>query len=420
MIDSVSIKIRSGNGGDGAISGRREKYVPLGGPDGGDGGDGGSVRITSDSSVRNLAFYRYRRRFVAGNGGKGAGRRKHGANGDDVDLRVPDGTFVTLEDPAGERSTLDLEAAGQELFIGGGSGGRGNTRFATPTNRFPLLAEQGGRGREFTATLDLKLIADVGVIGQPNAGKSSLLAALTAAKPKIAAYPFSTIEPVLGVVEHREQRVVLVDIPGLIEGAHTGVGLGHEFLRHIERTQVLVHVVDGTLDEPMAEYQRVREELDQYGEGLSGKREVVALNKSDVPGVGEKLATLAESLQDRAVHCISAATHSGLEPMMDSVLVALESPEADGAVPAGDGSEPAVLRPRSADDRVRVDRKGKSYVVHADRPGRVAAMVDPSDWDARAQLYGYLETAGVLSALRKAGAGSGDAFKLGGKEWSWE
>ena len=420
MIDSVSIKIRSGDGGDGAISGRREKYVPRGGPDGGDGGDGGSVRIISDSSVRSLSFYRYRRRFVASDGKNGVGRRKHGSNGDDVALRVPEGTVVTLQDPVGETSTVDLQVPAQEVFIEGGRGGRGNARFATATNRFPLLAEQGGRGREFTAVLDLKLIADVGIIGQPNAGKSSLLTALTAARPKVAAYPFSTIEPALGVIEHREERVVLVDIPGLIEGAHAGVGLGHEFLRHIERTVVLVHVVDGTLDEPVAEYQRVRDELDQYGEGLSDKLEVVALNKSDMPGVDEKLGTLAEALKGRTVHCISAATGSGLGPMMDSVLAALGNPQADDPVPAEDSCEPAVLRPRAADDRVRIDRKGKSYVVHADRPGRIAAMVDPSDWEARAQLYGYLENAGVLSALRKAGAGPGDPFQLGGKEWSWD
>ncbi len=414
------IKIRTGNGGDGAISGRREKFVPRGGPDGGDGGDGGSVRIISDASVRSLSFYRYRRRFVAGDGNNGLGRRKHGSNGDDVELRVPEGTVVTLRDPEGETSTADLQVPAQEVFIEGGRGGRGNVRFATPTNRFPLLAEQGGPGREFTAVLDLKLIADVGIIGQPNAGKSSLLAALTAARPKVAPYPFSTIEPVLGVVEHRDQRVVLVDIPGLIEGAHAGVGLGHDFLRHIERTEVLVHVVDGTLDEPVAEYQSIRDELDQYGEGLSDKREVVALNKSDVPGVDEKLEGLMETLQGRMGHCISAATGSGLGPMMDSVLAALGDPGVDGPVSAGDGCGPVVLRPRAADDRVRIDRKGKSYVVHADRPGRVAAMMDPSDWEARAQLYGYLENAGVLGALRRAGAGPGDPFQLGGKEWSWD
>ena len=216
----MSIKIRSGDGGDGAISGRHEKYVPLGGPDGGDGGDGGSVRIICDASVRSLASYRYKRRFIAGDGGNGAGRKKHGGNGADVEMRVPEGTVVTLQDSLGYQRRADLEVPGQELVAPGGRGGRGNARFATSTNRYPLLAEQGEQGEEFDAILDLKLIADVGIIGQPNAGKSSLLAALTAARPKVASYPFSTLEPVLGVVEHRDERAVLVDIPGLIEVAH--------------------------------------------------------------------------------------------------------------------------------------------------------------------------------------------------------
>lgn len=418
MIDSVGIKIRSGNGGDGAISGRREKYVPMGGPDGGDGGDGGSVRITCDASVKTLASFRYTRRFSAGDGGNGAGRRKHGANGQDVELRVPEGTVITLEDTAGNRSRADLEAPGQEFLAPGGRGGRGNARFATSTNRYPLLAEQGERGAELDAVLDLKLIADVGIIGQPNAGKSSLLAALTAARPKVAAYPFSTLEPVLGVIEQRNQRAVLVDIPGLIEGAHEGVGLGHDFLRHIERAAVLVHVVDGSLDDPRAEYERVRNELRQYGEDVARKPEVVALNKSDIPGVPEKLPALIEQLQARQVHCISAVARLGLEPMMDDVLASLRSLENDE--PQSDSGEAVVLRPEPADAPFAVEKKGRGYVVHADQPGRIAAMVDPGDWEARAQLYGHLERVGVMGALQRAGAGAGAVFWLGGKEWTWE
>lgn len=418
MIDSVSIKIRSGNGGDGAISGRREKYVPRGGPDGGDGGDGGSVRIICDPSVKTLASFRYKRRFRAGDGGAGSGRRKHGANGHDVELRVPEGTVITLEDTAGNRSRADLEAPGQEFVAPGGRGGRGNARFATSTNRYPLLAERGEQGTEFEAVLDLKLIADVGIIGQPNAGKSSLLAALTAARPKVAAYPFSTLEPVLGVIEHRNQRAVLVDIPGLIEGAHEGVGLGHDFLRHIERAAVLVHVVDGSLDDPAEEYQRVRNELHQYGEGVARKPEVVALNKSDIPGVREKLPALTEQLQSRQIHCISAVARLGLGPMMDDILASLRSLETDQ--PQDTVSEAVVLRPEPADAAISVEKKGRGYVIRAGQPDRMAAMVDPGDWEARAQLYGHLERVGVMGALQRAGAGAGDVFWLGGKEWTWE
>ena len=420
MIDSVSIKIRSGDGGDGAISGRREKYVPLGGPDGGDGGDGGDIRVVCDTSSKTLASYRYRRRFVAGDGANGSGRKKHGARGQDVELRVPEGTVVTLSDSTGGQDRADLEAPGQEILVAGGLGGRGNAKFATSTNRYPRLAEQGEHGREFTAQFDLKLIADVGIIGQPNAGKSSLLAALTAAQPKIAAYPFSTLEPVLGVVEVGEQRAVLVDIPGLIEGAHAGVGLGHEFLRHIERARVLIHLVDGSLDDPMAEYQRVREELIQYGEGLPAKREVVALNKCDIAGVEEKADSLRNAIEERPLHVISAVAHIGLGPLMDDVFATLLSLDEEERAAPEQNSERVVLRPSPADDGVTVDRNGTGYLVHAGRLGRLAAMVDPADWEARAQLYGYLERAGIFVALQRAGAGPGDPFELGGKEWSWE
>ena len=420
MIDSVSIKIRSGDGGDGAISGRREKYVPLGGPDGGDGGDGGDIRIICDTSAKTLASYRYRRRFVAGDGANGSGRKKHGARGQDVELRVPEGTVVTLIGSSEVRDVADLDTPGQEILVAGGLGGRGNAKFATSTNRYPRLAEQGEHGREFTAQFDLKLIADIGIIGQPNAGKSSLLAALTAAQPKIAAYPFTTLEPVLGVVEVGEQRAVLVDIPGLIEGAHAGVGLGHEFLRHIERARVLVHLVDGSLDDPVAEYQRVREELIQYGEGVPAKREIVALNKCDIAGVEGRADGLRSVIEERALHVISAVAHIGLSPLMDDVFATLLSLDEEERATPRESAERVVLRPSPADEGVTVDKNGTGYRINAGRLGRLAAMVDPADWEARAQLYGYLERAGVFGALQRVGAGPGDPFELGGKEWSWE
>ena len=364
--------------------------------------------------------YRYRRQFTAGSGGNGSGGRRHGARGGDVELRVPEGTVVTLIDGAGARDAADLESPGQEILVSGGLGGRGNAKFATSTNRFPRLAEQGERGREYTVQLDLKLIADVGIIGQPNAGKSSLLAALTAARPKIAAYPFSTLEPVLGVIEDGEQRAVLVDIPGLIEGAHAGVGLGHEFLRHIERARVLVHLVDGSLDDPAREYRRVREELAQYGEGLPGKRETIALNKCDIPGVEQKADGLSSATGGRPVHAVSAVARMGLKPLVDDVFAMLRSLDEDEEDPPRQDAGRVVLRPAPTDEGVGIDRNSAGYLVHAGRLGRMAAMVDPADWEARAQLYGYLDRAGVFTALQRAGAGPGDPFELGGKEWVWE
>ncbi|MCI0438760.1 MAG: GTPase ObgE, partial [Chloroflexi bacterium] len=239
MIDQVFIHISSGKGGNGAISGRREKFVARGGPDGGDGGNGGSVYMLADQNVNTLQAFRYRRSFAAGNGGNGAGANRHGRNGDDIVISVPAGTQVWITDEP-PRLLADLSEHGQRVLLAsGGSGGRGNARFKSSTNQFPKLAEAGEDGEELDLRLELKLLADVGIIGVPNAGKSSLLSVVSAARPKVADYPFTTLEPVLGVVERHDKSFVMVDIPGLIEGAHKGVGLGHEFLRHVERTRVL-------------------------------------------------------------------------------------------------------------------------------------------------------------------------------------
>ncbi len=421
MIDSVSIRISSGNGGDGAVSGRREKYIPQGGPDGGDGGDGGCVRFVCSASVNSLMPYRYNRRFAAGHGGNGMGRRRHGRRGEDVDIPVSEGTVVTMDSGDAGRGPVDMSRLGHVFVVPGGRGGRGNARFATPTNRFPLLAEQGEPGLSMEARLELKLIADVGIIGRPNAGKSSLLAALTAARPRIADYPFSTLEPALGVAESDGREVVLVDIPGLIEGAHKGLGLGHEFLRHIERTRALIHVLDGDVDDPAAEYEEVRAELTMYDERLPKKPEVVVLNKADIPGVSEKLSGIRRRLDSTTVHLISAAARTGLGQMLKDIQATLdEIADALSHEVADTGrGEPEVLSPRAVDS-VKVDRTGRAYVVQAGRAGRVAAMVDPSNWEAKSQLYGYLERVGVVDALVKAGMGPGGRFTLGGKEWNWE
>ena len=310
------------------------------------------------------------------------------------------------------------------LVARGGLGGRGNARFTTSTNQFPLLAEAGERGESVNLRLELKLLADVGIIGMPNAGKSSLLAAVSAARPKVAEYPFTTIEPVLGVVEHRDSSFVMMDIPGLIEGAHSGIGLGYEFLRHIERTRVLVHVVDASADDVMADHSQVEDELSQYGRGLAEKPRVVALNKVDILGVKQQATNIARRLRGRGeqVHLISAAARVGLRPLLNFVIEALAREREKPTViqPAQRSQAVPVLHPRPIDDKVEVRRRGRKFVVESVAATRIAAMVDPGNWNAVLQLYDYLRRTRVLAALEKAGIRSGQAFRVGPIELEWQ
>ena len=427
MIDSVVIHVISGSGGDGAISGRHEKFVPKGGPDGGNGGDGGSVFLIGDRNVNTLVAYRYQRRYQAGRGEQGRGKLKHGKNGEDITLAVPVGTLVWVENVRGQL-LADLDAPGERVQVArGGRGGAGNSRYATSINRFPLLAQAGEACEERSLRLELKLLADVGIIGAPNAGKSSLLASVTAARPKIAEYPFTTLEPALGVVDHRDDSFVMVDIPGLIEGAHEGGGLGQEFLRHIERTRVLVHVVDGSIDDPVGQYQQTNVELGLFSDDLRRKPQIVAINKIDIPEVRERMSSLegefgqAEAARD--VHFISAAAVDGLMPLLDSVVRELESAPLATGVSGGvsRGQELPVLRPspRGAGASVRKDASGVFVVDSADA-ARVGAMVDAGNWSARMQYYARLRRTGVVKALEDAGVMPGDTVRIGELEWEWE
>ena len=377
--------------------------------------------------MNTLVYYKYRRRYEAENGGKGQGKLKHGKNGEDIILVVPVGTLVWAEDARGQL-VADLDASGDQVqVVRGGRGGAGNTRYATSTNRFPLLAQAGEAGEDRSLWLELKLLADVGIIGAPNAGKSSLLASLTAARPKIAEYPFTTLEPALGVVEHRDDSFVMVDIPGLIEGAHEGVGLGQDFLRHIERTRVLVHMVDGSIDDPVRQYQQTNVELDLFNADLGRKPQVVAVNKIDIPEVRERMIRLEREFEQVGevghVHFISAAAADGLVPLMDAVLRELRSapmPRGVG-VTASSGSDLPVLRPRprSPDASVHKDAGGV-FVVDSVDAARVGAMVDVANWDARMQYYARLRRTGVVKALEDAGIMPGDTVRIGELEFEWE
>ena len=420
MIDRAYIKVKSGRGGNGLISGRREKFVPYGGPDGGDGGDGGNVFISCDESTGTLQRFRYKQRYSATAGGDGTSGNKHGANGEDIDVLVPMGTQVWLEGDE-PRLIADLEAAGNSVMIArGGKGGRGNARFATSRNQYPLLAEEGEASTELSLRLELKLIADIGVVGAPNAGKSSLLAALTAAHPKIAGYPFTTLEPVLGVLERGPHTVVIVDIPGLIEGAHEGIGLGDQFLRHIERTRVLVHVIDGSADDPVTTYHEIRQEMEQFGQGLTDKLEIIAINKNDVDGVAEMSELYEAELagEGYAFCSISAAGRIGLDELTERMLEALVESR-DEPETAAELQVP-VLSPVEPRREQLVRRIGGKLVVTLSAATRLAGMTDPNNWEARLQLYNQLRRMGVIQALEDAGIKHGDTFKVGKLDWEWE
>jgi GTP-binding protein len=332
FLDQVKVYVRSGNGGAGAVSFRREKFIEYGGPDGGDGGRGGDVWIEAVEGLNTLIDYRYQQHFKAGTGVHGMGRNRHGAAGEDVVLKVPVGTEVLDED---KQLIADLDQPGQRLLLAkGGNGGWGNTHFKGPVNQAPRHANPGQEGEERALWLRLKLIADVGLIGLPNAGKSTFLAASSAAKPKIADYPFTTLAPNLGMVDLSPgERFILADIPGLIEGASEGAGIGTRFLGHVERTAVLIHLIDGTQDDVVKAWRTVRHELAAYGEGLEDKPEILALNKIDALDDEARAAKAAEleAAAGAAVRLVSGAAQIGVTELLREAYALVRSRKAEVA-----------------------------------------------------------------------------------------
>jgi GTP-binding protein len=325
FLDQAKVYIRSGDGGAGAVSFRREKFIEFGGPDGGDGGRGGDVWAEAVDGLNTLIDYRYQQHFKAKTGGHGMGRNRAGAKGADAVLRVPVGTQIFAED--NETLIADLTEKGERVQLArGGNGGFGNAHFKSSTNRAPRHANPGQEGEEWWIWLRLKLIADIGIVGLPNAGKSTLLARVSAAKPKIADYPFTTLHPHLGVVRHKGEELVLADIPGLIEGAHEGQGIGDRFLGHVERCGALIHLVDAAGDDPLAAYGTVRRELAFYGHGLADKPELLVLSRADIAPPAE-LAGAKEALAGAAGQeplIISAATGRGIEALLDACLALVQ------------------------------------------------------------------------------------------------
>jgi GTP-binding protein len=423
FLDRVKVWLRAGDGGAGASTFRREAHVPRGGPDGGDGGRGGSVHLRVDPGQTTLRDFQYKHHFRAPAGGRGERARRHGKAGDDLVLDVPPGTAV-FDDATGEL-IADLVARGQvALAARGGRGGLGNTHFATSTHQAPRHAQKGEPGEERWVRLELRLIADVGLVGLPNAGKSTLLAAVTAARPKIADYPFTTLEPNLGVMDLGEddgRRPTIADVPGLIEGASIGAGLGHAFLRHVERTRVLVHVVDGSGRDPEWDHDVIRDELRAHDPALLAKPILVVLNKVDLPSAAEAWpAFRAARARDglRAI-AISATTGEGMSAFRSALAELLPPADELGAPP-----EPAgvvVHRIDAAPDRVTVTREADGvFRVIGRRIERLAAQTDFEIEESAERFQRDLERVGADAELRRAGIRAGDLVRVGAVELEWE
>ena len=420
MIDQADIRVNAGDGGHGLISFHREKFVPRGGPDGGDGGRGGDVILVADEAVNGLGELRFKRQFRAERGGNGAKNKKHGRNGASIELRVPPGTIA--RDASTGDVLAELTAPAERAVVArGGRGGRGNQHFATPSNQAPYISETGQRGEERRLRLELKLISDVGLVGLPNAGKSTLLAAVSRATPKIADYPFTTLEPVLGVVEVGYESFVMADIPGLIEGAHEGVGLGLDFLRHIERTRLLIHVVDASAPDPAHDIDVIDNELASYAEDLSSRPQILAFNKMDIPEAAarsDELRALAERL-GRDAFFITAAARDGTEALVKAAFERLQRLREDEAA-AVPPEELPILRPQPRGPGFTIERENGAFRVVGERPVVLVEMLALQSDESRREAIRRLGRMGVVGALRRAGVREGDAVRFGDIELRWE
>lgn len=421
FVDQARVEFSAGRGGDGASHFHREKFAPRGGPDGGDGGRGGHIILTVDDALRTLIDFRYQKHFEAANGTPGSRNDCTGANGADIVLRVPPGTLVY--DDETDRLLADLDTPGQRLIVcHGGRGGFGNARYATPINQAPEMRELGEPGEQRTVRLELKLLADAALVGYPNAGKSTLIARLSAAKPKIAAYPFTTLQPNLGVVRIDDNAsFVVADLPGLIEGAAEGRGLGHEFLRHLERARVIVHVLDlSGFDriDPVEDYDKIRSELVRYDERLGSLPELVVANKIDLADARDLVEVVAEELQSRGVerlYPVSAVTGEGVDELRSAIARAVFSAETETVV-AQDAQAALLQAPEPVVDdqayEIGVAAEG-AFTVRGKAVERWVAMCDFQNRESLMHLHRQLTKSGILNALRDAGCTDGDAVQIG-------
>lgn len=422
FVDKAKISVKAGDGGEGRISFRREKYVPNGGPDGGDGGNGGDVIFVVDSSMRTLMDFRYKRKHMAENGEIGGSNNCYGKSGKNLYIKIPAGTIV--RDAETNLVLGDLRTEGQQLIAAkGGRGGKGNAQFATSTRQTPRFAQPGEKGEERLVELELKLIADVGLVGFPNVGKSTLLSIVTAAKPKIANYHFTTLSPNLGVVELDANRsFVMADIPGLIEGAHEGVGLGHDFLRHIERTKIIIHILDVSGIEgrdPIDDFRKINEELRLYSSKLASKPQLIACNKMDIPEAEKNFERVQLFLAGEGyeIFPISGATRLGIRTMLDRVYNMLESYEEDEEI-VEEADE--LLYHKNTDERdFQIKIENDVYVVFGQFVERLLASVNLSDSDSVKYFQRVIRKRGIIDELKNMGIKDGDIVKMGELEFEY-
>ncbi|HEY52964.1 MAG TPA: GTPase ObgE [Caldilineae bacterium] len=413
--DEAKIYVKGGDGGNGIVAFRREKFVPRGGPNGGNGGKGGDVYLVASPRHNTLFHFTSRVHFKAERGGHGGGSNKQGKQGKDVEVPVAPGTAVYDADSGDFLGEL-IEVGDRILVARGGRGGRGNAAFRSATNQTPRLAEKGEPGEERWLRLELKLIADVGIVGIPNAGKSTLLSVVTRAKPKIAAYPFTTLTPNLGVAVVDHQDIVLADIPGLIEGAHAGVGLGLTFLRHIERTRLLIHILDGLSPDPVGDYHAINQEMVLFKPHLADKPQIVAFNKMDLPDVQERWPQIQEALADIGVEAlaISAVTGENVQTLLQkaaALLATLPPPERV--------ETPVVLTPTD-EDVFTIEQVPEGWIVRGKRIERAAAMTNWDYYEAILRFQRILEAMGIARALEDAGVQEGDTVFIGdASELTW-
>ena len=424
FIDIANVYVKGGNGGDGAVAFRREKYEPAGGPAGGDGGNGGSVIIQVDTGLRTLMDFRYKRHYKAQAGEQGRSKNQYGKNSDDLIMKVPPGTLVKDEETGDILADLTEENS-RIVIAKGGRGGKGNSKFTTSTRQAPRFAEGGSIGQERNIILELKLIADVGLAGFPNVGKSTLLSIITDAKPKIANYHFTTLTPNLGVVKVDEGKsFVIADIPGLIEGAHTGVGLGHEFLRHIERTRVVVHLIDASGQEgrdPVDDFYKINEELTKYSEKLGEKPQIVVANKMDLPESEEGYARLKEEVESKGYHIlpISAATVTGIKELKYAILNKLEEIGDPEPLEEIDENKLYELKKKDHEVKVRKDEATNTYFVEGYPVEKLINSTNFEDHESVRHFQEIIRKRGIVEELKELGIKEEDIVNIAGYEFEF-
>ncbi len=420
FVDKVKIYVKGGDGGNGIVAFRREKYVPRGGPAGGDGGRGGNVVLRVDQGLRTLMDFRYQKHFKADRGENGRSKGQHGANAKDRVIFVPPGTIVKNADT--QEVIADLVESDQEVIVArGGRGGRGNIRFATAVNPAPQIAENGEPGEECWLELELKLLADVGLIGYPSVGKSTLLSVVSKAKPKIGAYHFTTIHPNLGVVRLSDGRsFVMADLPGLIEGAHQGIGLGHQFLRHVERTKILVHVLDMAATEgrdPYQDFQQINQELKRYRQDLAERPQIIVANKMDLPQAEENLTVFKSHFQEEIdVYPISAETRQGVDQLLFAIIALLEKVEKE-MEKSGDPEQHKVYQVEEPASLFTIRQENDLFIVEGKKIEQIMQMTNFEYHESVLRFGQRMKQLGVEDALRQKGAKEGDTIRIGEMEF---